>query len=76
MMNTYLERLLIPNHVVNAGVACPRSKYLDPFSLKGIFRRAGMHFTKDDKLLLRIKRLDKNQKVYLRNLVGPVYTSK
>ena len=27
-----------------AATACHRSEYLDPFSFRGIFRRAGMHF--------------------------------
>jgi hypothetical protein len=29
-------------------VVCRRSKYLDPFSFMGIFRRAGMHFSSAD----------------------------
>lgn len=38
MMNDLLGRLS------TTGVACRRSRYLDSFSLKGTFRRAGMHF--------------------------------
>lgn len=34
-------------------MVCRRSKYLDPFSLMDIFRRAGMHFT----LVLRRERV-------------------